>query len=66
MPIIEDELKNLVCHQIYLVEEREGKLYGYEIKWSKAKSKPTADWQSTYKDAKYESIIKENFLHFVT
>ena len=52
--------------EIDLVEERDGALFGYEIKWSKANTKPPADWINTYKDAKYEVITKENYLDFVT
>jgi predicted AAA+ superfamily ATPase len=51
--------------EIDLVEEREGKLFGYEIKWSKAKTKAPADWATAYADAKYEVITKENYLNFV-
>lgn len=51
--------------EIDLVEEREGTLFGYEIKWSKAKTKPPADWAAAYKDASYEVITKENYLNFV-
>lgn len=51
--------------EIDLVEEREGTLFAYEIKWSKAKTKPPADWTAAYKDASYEVITKENYLNFV-
>lgn len=53
--------------EIDLVEEREGKLYGYEIKWS-AEKQPKAPkiWLDTYKNASYEVINRENYLDFIT
>lgn len=52
--------------EIDLIEEREGVLYGYEIKWKEFKAKPPKDWVATYKNAKYEVITKENYLDFIT
>jgi len=52
--------------EIDLVEERGGRLFGYEIKWSNAKIKPPAEWQATYKNAGYEVITKDNYLNFVS
>ena len=49
-----------------LIEEREGKLYGYEFKWNKDKAKPPEDWLKTYKNASYEVINKENYFEFIT
>lgn len=54
-------------HEIDLVEEREGKLYGYEMKW---KNKPVSEpptWKQTYgKEARWKLITPENFLEFVS
>lgn len=47
------------------MEEREGTLFGYEIKWKKSKTRPPKDWLVTYKNAKYEVIAKENYLEFI-
>lgn len=52
--------------EIDWVEEREGKLFGYEIKWGKESKKPPKDWLLTYKNAGYEIINKENYLGFIT
>lgn len=52
--------------EIDLVEEREGKLFGYEIKWEVKKIKPPKDWLETYQNASYEVISKENYLQFIT
>lgn len=52
--------------EIDWVEEREGKLFGYEIKWSdKKKVKPPKDWIETYKNAEFEVINQENYLEFI-
>ncbi len=51
--------------EIDLIEEREGRLYGYEIKWRKTKAKPPKDWLATYKNASHEVITKENYLEFI-
>jgi len=47
------------------VEEREGNLFAYEIKWKKQKKKPPSDWSKNYPQAKYKSITKDNFLDFI-
>lgn len=51
--------------EIDLVEEREGKLFGYEIKWQKSKTKIPRDWQSTYPGASFEVIHSGNYLGFI-
>lgn len=52
--------------EIDFVEERGGKLYGYEIKWKAAKVKPPKTWLETYKSANFEVITKENYLGFIS
>lgn len=52
--------------EIDLVEEREGKLYGFEMKWKKDKTKAPADFLRTYKNSSFEVINRDNFLEFVT
>ncbi len=52
--------------EIDLIEERGGKLYGYEFKWSKNKAKPPQDWLKTYKNASYEVISAQNYFEFIT
>lgn len=51
--------------EIDWVEEREGKLFGYEIKWKKEKTKPPKDWLSVYKEASYQTITKANYMEFI-
>ncbi|TRZ78395.1 ATP-binding protein [bacterium] len=53
--------------EIDWVEERDGKLFGYEIKWSnKKKVKAPKDWIETYKNAEFKVINQENYLEFIT
>ena len=52
--------------EIDFVEERQGKIYGYEIKWRVEKSRPPKEWTETYKNAEHEFINKENYLEFIT
>ncbi len=53
--------------EIDMVEERDGKLYGYEFKWNtKKKPKSPKLWTNTYPDATFQSITPDNFLEFVT
>lgn len=52
--------------EIDWVEEREGKLFGYEIKWTdKNTSKPPKGWIKTYKNASFELINKNKYLDFI-
>lgn len=52
--------------EIDFVEEREGKLYGYEVKWSDDKHKLPKEWLNTYKNSEFDIITKENYLNFIT
>jgi len=52
--------------EIDMVEERDGRLYGYEIKWSKiAKLKIPQIWKATYPKAKLSLIDRNNYLTFI-
>ncbi len=51
--------------EIDMVEERNGKLFGYEFKWRSEKTKPPKLWIETYNNAEYEIITKENFINFL-
>jgi hypothetical protein len=51
--------------EIDLIEERDGKLFGFEFKWnSKKKIKPPKAFIETYCNAHFECITPENFLEF--
>lgn len=51
--------------EIDWVEEREGKLFGYEIKWGNKKTKEPKIWKQTYSEAKFKIINQENYLDFI-
>ena len=52
--------------ELDLVEEREGKLFGYEFKWpEKRKVKSPKDWLKAYNNSEFEIINKENYLDFI-
>lgn len=52
--------------EVDLVEEREGKLYGYEFRWSaREKMKTPKDWKKTYANAELNLINRENYLDFI-
>src|SRR3989338_2329862 len=51
--------------EIDLVEEREGRLYGCEIKWKAGRIKPPKIWLEGYKNAEYNVINRENYLKFI-
>ena len=51
--------------EIDLVEERGGKLFGYEVKWEKARVKIPRDWTGGYPDAAFEVIHRGNYLEFI-
>lgn len=51
--------------EIDLVEEREGKLFGYEIKWRKTDKRAPGIWRKTYPDAGFTVIHRDNYLEFI-
>jgi uncharacterized protein len=52
--------------EIDWVEEREGKLFGYEIKWNPKKNpKAPKAWTDNYPEAGYEVIHPGNIEHFI-
>lgn len=52
-------------HELDFVEEREGRLFGYEIKWGKTKPRAPKEWMSAYPEACFDLINKENYLKFI-
>jgi len=78
--LVVERLKKQSYHQIYAnnyfwrtwaqkeidwVEERDGKLFGYEFKWKNKPRKSCAAWKENYPDASLEIINNENYLAFV-
>jgi predicted AAA+ superfamily ATPase len=51
--------------EIDLVEERNGKLFAYEFKYSPKKTKVPVAWRNAYENSEYKVISKENFLEFI-
>ena len=52
--------------EIDWVEEREGNLFAYEIKWSANKKiKAPSAWRDTYKKSKFQNINTENYLDWI-
>ena len=53
--------------EIDWIEEREGKLFAYEIKWNaKKKVKMPTAWKKGYPDSSFEVINQENYLNWIT
>ena len=52
--------------EVDFVEERDGKIFGYEFKWGNADVKAPALWQKTYPDASFECINQNNYFDFIT
>lgn len=52
--------------EIDYVEERQGKLFGYEFKWSaKEKTRPPKTWKQTYKNSSFLVVTPKNYLEFI-
>ncbi len=52
--------------EIDYIEEYDGKLYAYEIKWNKnAKAYLPKTFKKTYPDAEYKIINQDNFIDFI-
>jgi predicted AAA+ superfamily ATPase len=51
--------------ELDLVEERNGALHGYEMKWGKAKPRAPKEWLEAYPEATWQLINRENYLEFI-
>ena len=52
--------------EIDWIEEREGNLFAYEIKWKDKKVKIPSAWKEAYPDSKFSVISQDNYLDFIT
>lgn len=52
--------------EIDLVEEYQGSLAGYEIKWIKEKVKIPKEWATFYHGSTYQVIHRKNYLNFIS
>lgn len=50
--------------EIDYIEDREGKLFAYEFKWSDS-AKPPKEFLKTYPNAEFQTINKDNYLDFI-
>jgi predicted AAA+ superfamily ATPase len=51
--------------EIDWVEERDGKLFGYEFKWKNKDVKPPMQWKKAYPDSSFQVVHKDNFLEWL-
>jgi len=51
--------------EIDLVEEREGNLFAYEMKWNESKVKIPTAWQKAYPEAQFKVITQENYFDWI-
>lgn len=47
------------------VEEKDGKLKGYEIKWKSKSNRPPKTWLETYENADWQIFNRDNFFEFI-
>ena len=52
--------------EIDFVEERKGKLFGFEIKWQSSRLKKLTEWLNAYKNSSLKLINRENYLEFIS
>ena len=52
--------------EIDFVEEREGKLYGFEFKWGTKKIPPPREWLEAYPEGVFSVVDRDNYLNFLT
>ena len=60
-----DYLELWTKKEVDWVEEREGKLFGFEFKWSSKKTKPPKLWLDAYPEAVWKVIDRDNYLDFI-
>lgn len=51
--------------EIDYIEDREGKLFAYEFKWSDS-AKPPKEFLRIYPNAEFQTINKDNYMDFIT
>ncbi len=51
--------------EIDWIEEREGAVFGYEIKWGVKTAKASASFLQTYPKAKHQAVNRENDQDFI-
>ncbi len=51
--------------EIDLVEECDGQLHGYEVKWQPQPARPPREWSAAYPQAEFTVIHREHYLDFI-
>ena len=51
--------------EVDFVEERDGKLFGYEFKWGAKNRRPPRLWLDTYPEASWNVVDRSNYLDFI-
>lgn len=51
--------------EIDLIEEREGKLFGFEFKWKAKKIKAPGEFLAAYQEAEFSVVHPDNYLDFI-
>ena len=51
--------------EIDMIEEADGKLFAFEIKYNNKTAKTPKTWKETYNDSEFHTINKDNFLEFI-
>ncbi len=52
--------------EVDLIEEREGRLFGYEMKWQAQEAKPPQEWLATYPNASFQTVHRDNYFEFIS
>lgn len=52
--------------EIDFIEEREGKLYGFEFKWGARKTTAPRSWLDAYPEGEFSVIDKKTYLDYIT
>jgi len=52
--------------EVDFIEERDGKLFGYEFKWTAKNAKAPKLWLNSYPEASWEVIDTTNYMEFIT
>jgi hypothetical protein len=58
-------LRNTAGQEVDLVEERDGRLAGFEFKWGNRGARPPKAWRETVPDSTFTVIDRENYLDFL-
>jgi uncharacterized protein len=48
------------------VEEREWKLFGFEMKWGTAVGRPPKEWLKAYPNATWQIVNRQNYLELIS